>query len=97
AEDGIRDFHVTGVQTCALPILIPHPVLKSYVQHIFTRLTKEKKGTKLLRDDNRRYALFNLGLLNIYFKPIYLIVEAKSDNGKERSEERRVGKECVDR
>src|SRR5436309_15683725 len=26
AEDGIRDFHVTGVQTCALPILSP-PVL----------------------------------------------------------------------
>src|SRR5690606_40460307 len=35
AEDGIRDFHVTGVQTCALPIsrildvkyfiLLPHP------------------------------------------------------------------------
>src|SRR5690606_40028147 len=25
AEDGIRDFHVTGVQTCALPILILHP------------------------------------------------------------------------
>src|SRR5690606_40667444 len=24
AEDGIRDFHVTGVQTCALPIY-PHP------------------------------------------------------------------------
>src|SRR5690606_40204626 len=23
AEDGIRDFHVTGVQTCALPILFP--------------------------------------------------------------------------
>src|SRR5690606_40810955 len=23
AEDGIRDFHVTGVQTCALPISIP--------------------------------------------------------------------------
>src|SRR5690606_40359127 len=23
AEDGIRDFHVTGVQTCALPILPP--------------------------------------------------------------------------
>src|SRR5690606_40576124 len=26
AEDGIRDFHVTGVQTCALPIS-PGPVL----------------------------------------------------------------------
>src|SRR5690606_36429136 len=24
AEDGIRDFHVTGVQTCALPIWGPH-------------------------------------------------------------------------
>src|SRR5690606_40345937 len=23
AEDGIRDFHVTGVQTCALPICHP--------------------------------------------------------------------------
>src|SRR5690606_41111900 len=25
AEDGIRDFHVTGVQTCALPIWRPTP------------------------------------------------------------------------
>src|SRR5439155_12158812 len=25
AEDGIRDGHVTGVQTCALPILLPRP------------------------------------------------------------------------
>src|SRR5690606_39631139 len=25
AEDGIRDFHVTGVQTCALPIFPPSP------------------------------------------------------------------------
>src|SRR5690606_40640195 len=24
AEDGIRDFHVTGVQTCALPISLWH-------------------------------------------------------------------------
>src|SRR5690606_13462892 len=29
AEDGIRDFHVTGVQTCALPILFTYPVLMS--------------------------------------------------------------------
>src|SRR5690606_24192257 len=26
AEDGIRDFRVTGVQTCALPICISRPV-----------------------------------------------------------------------
>src|SRR5690606_8004086 len=30
AEDGIRDFHVTGVQTCALPIY-PHRVLLTKV------------------------------------------------------------------
>src|SRR5690606_123980 len=27
AEDGIRDFHVTGVQTCALPILLDQKTL----------------------------------------------------------------------
>src|SRR5699024_12021438 len=27
AEDGIRDRNVTGVQTCALPIYLPHPRL----------------------------------------------------------------------
>src|SRR5690606_39537265 len=33
AEDGIRDFHVTGVQTCALPILgvPPHQVAKTLI------------------------------------------------------------------
>src|SRR5690606_29571541 len=30
AEDGIRDFHVTGVQTCALPILIPAYLKTTY-------------------------------------------------------------------
>src|SRR5207302_8101553 len=28
AEDGIRDFHVTGVQTCALPIYSPLPIVE---------------------------------------------------------------------
>src|SRR5690606_27997371 len=28
AEDGIRDFHVTGVQTCALPICLRPPLLR---------------------------------------------------------------------
>src|SRR5690606_12884460 len=32
AEDGIRDFHVTGVQTCALPILM------GLVYHLLPRL-----------------------------------------------------------
>src|SRR5690606_40476026 len=28
AEDGIRDFHVTGVQTCALPISVARAVVE---------------------------------------------------------------------
>src|SRR5690606_135822 len=34
AEDGIRDFHVTGVQTCALPILCGIKILKPKTKHI---------------------------------------------------------------
>src|ERR1022692_3584769 len=30
AEDGIRDYKVTGVQTCALPIWIVHDHFKAY-------------------------------------------------------------------
>src|SRR5690606_40369357 len=30
AEDGIRDFHVTGVQTCALPIFNADDVVFSF-------------------------------------------------------------------
>src|SRR5690606_41144608 len=29
AEDGIRDFHVTGVQTCALPISIQNAAFRA--------------------------------------------------------------------
>src|SRR5690606_39772947 len=44
AEDGIRDFHVTGVQTCALPILaiwakVDDPIrLPPIFQHILHHL-----------------------------------------------------------
>src|SRR5690606_39547229 len=34
AEDGIRDFHVTGVQTCALPILMAIFVLAFFYQSL---------------------------------------------------------------
>src|SRR5690606_40192295 len=36
AEDGIRDFHVTGVQTCALPIsynsLLKEKAIRSFME-----------------------------------------------------------------
>src|SRR5256885_8808489 len=42
AEDGIRDYKVTGVQTCALPILaasavvlaVEHPLWRNHVAHL---------------------------------------------------------------
>src|SRR5690606_21575361 len=41
AEDGIRDFHVTGVQTCALPIYapsdMPDPTLFRHIEEPFVK------------------------------------------------------------
>src|SRR5690606_41173239 len=34
AEDGIRDFHVTGVQTCALPISYKDQMLTRWAKHM---------------------------------------------------------------
>src|SRR5690606_40874597 len=35
AEDGIRDFHVTGVQTCALPIfIVPTGLMANWLSEI---------------------------------------------------------------
>src|SRR5690606_39902431 len=54
AEDGIRDFHVTGVQTCALPIsslIEPSISIKSplliyflYAFPLFNPFTKTRSG-----------------------------------------------------
>src|SRR5690606_40565922 len=42
AEDGIRDFHVTGVQTCALPILRG----RTHAEHL--TLAAQKEGAELI-------------------------------------------------
>src|SRR5437879_10164732 len=43
AEDGIRDTSVTGVQTCALPILLTYKVLlKRYIAEVGFRNFREK-------------------------------------------------------
>src|SRR5690606_20741443 len=46
AEDGIRDFHVTGVQTCALPIFMVDATLgwESQDMNIFGLAQKNRKG-----------------------------------------------------
>src|SRR5256885_12239049 len=55
AEDGIRDYKVTGVQTCALPIwpkLPPHRPLTDLRE----RLDPQCCGTSVCRDRRRGYA-----------------------------------------
>src|SRR5207302_2892026 len=88
AEDGIRVFHVTGVQTCALPI--------SRVPRNFASFFTEKKLAKLrgtLAIGHTRYSTTgDSALLNA--QPIMV----QSNKGMvARSEERRVGKECRSR
>src|SRR5688500_20186955 len=55
AEDGIRDYKVTGVQTCALPIyhLHKHPhMLSIYIQPLVKLLLSKHLpgGTRLSKD-----------------------------------------------
>src|SRR5256885_11151895 len=52
AEDGIRDYKVTGVQTCALPIL-PQSLAKILVHAVFS--TKDRRP--FLRDHAMREEL----------------------------------------
>src|SRR5258706_6027351 len=47
AEDGIRDWSVTGVQTCALPISTRPAGRRDVVVEEFEKLWKDKKGTVL--------------------------------------------------
>src|SRR5690606_41898759 len=53
AEDGIRDFHVTGVQTCALPILLPSRKQQRYSTKLLfrARLITSKVLRKTLSAD----------------------------------------------
>src|SRR5690606_40951951 len=52
AEDGIRDFHVTGVQTCALPILAQTALLhkpqdlSAAKPYVFNLVEAEKQDAK---------------------------------------------------
>src|SRR5690606_11030428 len=59
AEDGIRDFHVTGVQTCALPIL------HNWFQDIESRLNDRQNtiAAEILKEIRARIGfLLDVGL-----------------------------------
>src|SRR5206468_7853201 len=86
AEDGIRDLIVTGVQTCALPILVHAAAIAPSGDIVVTAgatdairawdLGTHKKIAELEAREGETSAI------------------AISRDGHWRSEERRVGKEC---
>src|SRR5690606_40253832 len=81
AEDGIRDFHVTGVQTCALPI---------------SRLNKFlhcRNRQPQIPFSGKTGTLRRLQVMVSLRNPVHL----KRGWQLIRSEERRVGKECRSR
>src|SRR2546429_2379776 len=84
AEDGIRDVAVTGVQTCALPILKSGLHLHRF-QHqeavAFGHLVANSNGDARDRPGDRSPDLTGLRRIRL----------------RTRSEERRVGKECRSR
>src|SRR5690606_39897625 len=88
AEDGIRDFHVTGVQTCALPILkmlvaCRKPCRLAMYSLLQYKFRLEKCEIKRVRDQFRES-----GFCFYWYKIL------KPPLCQKRSEERCVGKEC---
>src|SRR5690606_39792980 len=82
AEDGIRDFHVTGVQTCALPIYrdLVNDLLEQQEQESGPRGSEPQQGS-----DPGEQAAEGAG----QGEP----PDGGESQGDPRSEERRVGKE----
>src|SRR2546430_9847478 len=85
AEDGIRDLTVTGVQTCALPI---YPLILQCLlagdSRIKARVIENARHHRLVGLDD----LLVGGLVDVVGRVLVV---------PERSEERRVGKECRSR
>src|SRR5688500_20395846 len=83
AEDGIRDYKVTGVQTCALPIFGRFPVFTR--AHPARRMTLD---TVTMPGARTRISRVRRPMQRAF------VSSAIPAAGARRSEERRVGKEC---
>src|SRR5207302_5683244 len=90
AEDGIRDFHVTGVQTCALPILMKRSRGTS------ARRTTFEARSEPSRPSTAPFGIPNPSLTGVMARPesrsIWSGFDRPTCGGSARSEERRVGK-----
>src|SRR5690606_40278458 len=62
AEDGIRDFHVTGVQTCALPILtVVYPGSTFMGETVRTDGNNSKFKTPQTGFTFKKYSIYDAG------------------------------------
>src|SRR5690606_40703844 len=87
AEDGIRDFHVTGVQTCALPISGSPAIDAGDNSLIPAQLLTDQRGAGFLRIAN---GTVDIGAYEVGGE----CLPFPRTVGTQRSEERRVGKGC---
>src|SRR5690606_39626516 len=94
AVDGIRDFHVTGVQTCALPIFVQRygAIRVSQVGLLICAV-----GLVLVMSPALPAVVLGAFLIGLGYGPItpassHLL--ARNTPAHRRSEERRVGKRC---
>src|SRR5690606_40927651 len=94
AEDGIRDFHVTGVQTCALPILAGWEAIsrRHQDQAVLFELADEEDDLQVMEEVGRE-----LAGLEKEVESLELASLLNGEYDSHRSEERRVGKECRER
>src|SRR5207302_9333959 len=92
AEDGIRDFHVTGVQTCALPISAPLLAEGGAETAIAEPLGLPEQFRPLLRPGAEQAGLLRDGgaVGALPLRPVE--GPGLELGGEQRSEERRVGK-----
>src|SRR5205823_11597141 len=92
AEDGIRDKLVTGVQTCALPIFMCEALhARARYKARQNRPLSNRKNRK--RHNGPRTPQPGQRLPRVHASR-QTAVRAKNARLLERSEERRVGKEC---
>src|SRR5690606_40627611 len=94
--DGIRDFHVTGVQTCALPISLhtkPDEV-ESALRQLLEERQQLQRETAQLRQKLAQQETSALLDRAVKVKDVSVLAAEIEAPDVERSEERRVGKEC---